>query len=86
MAEGSEDEIGMIDRLAHRDFVARWLNDPQYDEKKSWGAFHQGSSPDWTYWEFWADKTPEFRQKVMNKITAIETEVVEIKSKIDCEE
>jgi hypothetical protein len=80
MAEGSVEEIQMIDRLAYRDFVARWLNDPQYNEKKSWGAFHQGSTSDWTYWEFWADQTVEFRQKVMDKITSFQEEMVKIAS------
>lgn len=75
MANGDEKFIKRIDRIASRDFCPYMVTDPDYDEKKSWGAFHQGSSADWTYWEFWADKTPEFRAKVMAKIESIEAEL-----------
>jgi len=75
MAEGDENFIQRLDYISRRDFVARYINDPLYDEKKSWGFFHQGSSADWTYWEFWAEQTPEFRKKVEDKIEAIKKEM-----------
>jgi hypothetical protein len=75
MAEGDKKFIKRIDRIANREFCPWRIDEPNYDEKKSWGAFHQGSSNDWTYWEFWADKTPEFRAKVMAKIESIKVEL-----------
>ena len=75
MAEGSVDEILRIDQIARREFTTSFVDDPEYDEKKSCGAFHQGSSAEWTYWEFWAEMTPEFRQKVLDKIKAIQEEM-----------
>jgi len=75
MAEGRPDFIQAVDRIARTDFSRSFINDPEYDEKKSWGAFHQGSAADWTYWEFWAEQTPEFRQKVEAKIEAIRCRV-----------
>ena len=76
MAEGEAKVIKRINRIIQRDCTSNWFNDPDYDEKKSWGSFHQWSSNDWTYWEFWAEQTVEFRAKVVAKIEAIKAELV----------
>lgn len=75
MANGDTKLIRRIDRIAYRDFTCSYVDDPDYNEKQSWGGFHQGSSSDWTYWEFWAEQTKEFRAKVMAKIEAIKAEL-----------
>ena len=51
------------------------INDPDYEEKRSWGTFHQGSDdhePDsetskWEYFEFWHWPTLEFQDKLWTK-------------------
>ena len=75
MASGDLDFISGVDDIVTRDIVHRWTNDPDYDAKALWGAFHQGTAKDWTYWEFWSEQTPEFRAKVEVKIASICTEL-----------
>ena len=67
-ATGDSDFIRKFDAIIVNDLISPFTNDPNYNEKQIWGAFHQGSDCDWSYWEFWVEQTPEFRAKVEAKV------------------
>jgi hypothetical protein len=51
------------------------IDDPDYEERRSWGAFWQGSeeherdstTSKWEYFEFWHQQTLEFQDKLLTK-------------------
>jgi hypothetical protein len=75
MAQGEPRFVAMVDGIVLRDLVPHRTDDPRHEEKRSWGAFHQGSARDWTYWEFWAPQTLEFRARVEAAIESIRSEL-----------
>jgi len=68
-ATGDSEFIRKFDAIMFNDLTSPYITTlTNHEEKMSWGAFHQGTACDWSYWEFWAEQTPEFRAKVEAKV------------------
>lgn len=69
--------MARFNRICYRELTATTHPsvDPRYNEKKSWGAFHQGDASGWSYWEFWMPQTEENKAKVFAKAEEITREM-----------
>jgi len=78
MCSDNTDLVTRFKNIVWIEMQSCYLNDPDYEEKHSWGTFWQGGSykcsdetSTWEYFEFWHAQTLEFQDKLLAKAFSI---------------
>ena len=72
MHSDRQELVAQFKQLVFSEMTCCYFNDPEYEEKHSWGTFHQGTdNSTWEYFELWHEQTLEFQDKLLAKAFSI---------------